>query len=70
MIFLDVTVMSSMDLSASVAFVGSSWWTELCLCRGATEVDSGLECLRSVESFFVLGLEVRSFEATSRISSR
>ena len=79
----DVTVMSSMGLSASVlscsfmwqremrllgdfrlrtdwnyalrivAFVGSSWWTELCLCRGATEAESCLEFLRSVE-FFVL----------------
>ena len=23
-----------------VAFVGSSWWTELCLRRGATEAES------------------------------
>ena len=34
----------------------------MCLRRGATEAESCLECLRSVEFFFVLGLEVRSFK--------
>ena len=56
-----------------VAFVGSSWWTDLCLRRGATEAEYCLDYIcvfDKCKEVFVLGLEVRSFEATSRISSR